>query len=247
MDSLNEFYPFLVYGVILCGASFVFANARKFGHRQPLIISLEGNIGSGKSTLLAEMKEKFKHNTNIAFLPEPVDTWNTITDAKGVTILEKYYKNQTKYAFPFQMMAYISRLALLREALKCNYDIIITERSIYTDRNVFAKMLHDDEKIEDVNYAIYLRWFEEFIEDLPPIKFVYINTYPGIALERVEMRARPGETIPLQYLQNCHAYHNRWINNTDSANVLTLDGNVDVTKCPEILDDWLLEIERFMY
>ena len=82
------------------------------------IISIEGNIGSGKTTLLAELKTKFGHDKNIVFLKEPVDDWATITDVNGVTMLEKFYANQKEYSFPFQMMAYISRLALLKNAIK---------------------------------------------------------------------------------------------------------------------------------
>ena len=40
--------------------------------------------------------------------------------------------------------------------LKLEEYIIITERSLYTDKHVFAKMLHDQGKIEDVCYQIYL-------------------------------------------------------------------------------------------
>ncbi|GAH14460.1 unnamed protein product, partial [marine sediment metagenome] len=28
-------------------------------------------------------------------------------------------------------------------------------------------MLYDEGKIEEVNYQIYLKWFNEFIEDIP--------------------------------------------------------------------------------
>ena len=38
------------------------------------------------------------------------------------------------------MMAYISRLSLFRKALEEDYDVIISERSIFTDKNVFAQM-----------------------------------------------------------------------------------------------------------
>ena len=44
--------------------------------------------------------------------------------------------------------------------------IIICERSVFTDKEVFAKMLYDDGKIEEVNYQIYLKWFDEFINDI---------------------------------------------------------------------------------
>ena len=66
------------------------------------------------------------------------------------------------------MMAYISRISLLKKAIKSNPGkIIISERCVLTDKNVFAKMLYDSGKIEEVNYKIYLQWFDEFIEDIP--------------------------------------------------------------------------------
>ena len=124
-----------------------------------LIFSIEGNIGSGKSTLIDRIKFSNKIE-NVIYLPEPVSIWNEIKDSNGVGILEKYYQDQKRYAFSFQMMAYISRLSLIRKALATHGDcIIITERSIYTDREIFAKMLHDSGKIEDIEYSIYLRWF----------------------------------------------------------------------------------------
>ena len=86
------------------------------------IYSIEGNIGSGKSTIIKILKEHFKSNDNIIFLLEPVDEWNTICD-NDKTILEKYYENKKQYAFSFQMMAYISRLSQLKEALKKGYNI----------------------------------------------------------------------------------------------------------------------------
>ena len=60
------------------------------------------------------------------------------------------------------MMAYISRLSLMRSAIKKNYDVIITERCIHTDKNVFAKMLYDTDKIDEINYKIYLTWFSKW-------------------------------------------------------------------------------------
>ena len=74
------------------------------------LVSIEGNIGSGKSTLLAYLKQKYGDNDTIIFLKEPVDEWEQIKDCNGNTILKKFYADQQKYAFPFQMMAYISRI-----------------------------------------------------------------------------------------------------------------------------------------
>ena len=41
------------------------------------IISIDGNIGSGKSTLMGNLKSYFSNNTNVVFLKEPVDEWET--------------------------------------------------------------------------------------------------------------------------------------------------------------------------
>ena len=212
----------------------------------PSIISIEGNIGSGKSTLVDMLQTHFEDNSRICFLQEPISVWNTIKDTNGATILEKYYADQTKYAFSFQMMAYISRLSLLREALKGDYDIIVTERSVYTDSMVFAKMLYDDKKIEEIEYMIYKKWFDEFLDDLPEIRLVYVKTDPKIASRRVEKRAREGETIPLSYLENCHKYHEDWLTNHESSRLLVLDADADITELPSVAVSWIRDIGNFM-
>ena len=89
-------------------------------------------------------------------------------------------------------MAYISRLASLRRALREGYDIIFTERCVYTDRNVFAKMLYDDGKIREIDYQIYNMWFDEFINDFNQFNYIYIKTDYKIAGERVKIRERKG-------------------------------------------------------
>ena len=202
-----------------------------------LIISIEGNIGSGKSTLIDILKNT---NKNIIYLPEPVNIWNEIKDTSGVSILEKYYKDQQRYAFSFQMMAYITRLSLIRKTLKSAPEdcIIITERSIYTDREIFAKMLYDAGKIESIEYSIYLRWFDEFSETVLN-GIIYIQTTPETCLTRINLRNRKGEeSIPLSYLEDCHRYHEDWINNT--PNVLYFDGQ------PEYSDNTILKITDFI-
>ena len=71
------------------------------------ILSIEGNIGTGKTTLLQELAQAYDGDPGVVFLQEPLDVWDGIKDRQGETILEKYYKDQDTYAFPFQMMAYV--------------------------------------------------------------------------------------------------------------------------------------------
>ena len=211
-----------------------------------VIYSIEGNIGSGKSTFVDKLKLHFKNNkfnnydvNEICFLEEPVNIWENIKNEKNENIIECFYKNQEKYAFSFQIMAYISRLSLLRNAIKKNYKVIFTERCVYTDKNVFAKMLHDSGMIEKINFEIYCKWFDEFIKEFDNFEFIYIQTDPEIAHNRIIKRNRIGEDIPLDYIKKCHNYHEEWLKET--KNVKTLNGNVE-RNTKDSYTDWILEI-----
>jgi len=219
------------------------------------VITIEGNIGSGKTTLLNHLKQELKNAKNIIFLKEPVDEWESIKDAQGISMLQKFYADQEKYSFPFQMMAYISRLALLKEAMRRHPDAtIITERSLYTDKFVFAKMLYDMKKIEDVNYQIYMKWFDTFAQECPIHQCIYVQTEPSICHERILKRSRTGEdNIPLDYLTSCHEYHKTMIHNITPMfkrkhdDVIILDGNIDIYSQPEELANWIEKITYFIY
>lgn len=211
------------------------------------IISVEGSIGSGKSTLLKILKNILKENENIIFLQEPVDEWESIKDKNGITILQKFYENQEKYSFAFQMMAYISRLSLLKKTIDENPNkIIITERCLNTDRYVFAKMLYDSGKMEDIEYEIYLKWFDHFANMQKIQKVIYLKTQPEICFERISKRNRDGESnIPLDYLENCHKYHEDMIENINDE-ILVIDSNIDTDHNPDIIDKWISLIEDFI-
>ena len=221
-------------------------------------ISIEGNIGSGKSTLLANLREHYKNNDNVIFLKEPVDEWAKIKDINGTTILEKFYADQEKYSFSFQMMAYVSRIKVLRDTLKekdngkdQKHYIIITERSLYTDKLVFAKMLYDSGKIEDVNYQIYLNWFDTFSGEFPVHKVIYVKATPEKCYARISKRSREGEeNIPLEYLTACSLYHDNMLDkSTDSCvcdEQLILDGNIDIYENKTQVNEWIQEIEQYI-
>jgi deoxycitidine kinase/deoxyguanosine kinase len=216
------------------------------------IISAEGNIGSGKSTFIANLKKHMKDNKEFMFLQEPVKEWESIKDEEGLSMLTKFYADQNKWSFAFQMMAYISRLAYLREAVikaqETGVKYIVSERCVDTDRYVFAQMLHDENKLVKVEFDIYKRWYHEFLKDIPVHARIYIETSPQVCSERVIKRGREGEVIPLAYLEKCHKYHENWINTQKNENisVLSLDGNQDVFSDETVMKKWLVELDTFL-
>ena len=228
---------------------------------QVQLLSIEGNIGSGKSTLLANLEKHYKNtdNASIIFLKEPVDEWATIRDENGITMLEKFYENQNKYSFAFQMMAYISRLSAIKsaiekkkaeeEGLSTNKKIIIiTERSLFTDKMVFAQMLYDSGSMEHIQHQIYLKWFDSFADEYPVSKVVYVKTSPAICYDRISKRSRAGENqIPLEYLDQCNLYHEKMLSDPSfTKNQLILNGNIDIYENEIELNQWIQKINEFI-
>jgi len=230
----------------------------------PVIVSFDGNIGSGKSLTCYEYEQYLKKRMTssidngeimfptitsideVCFLDEPVALWNQVCDKDGVNILTNLYKDIRANAFKFQMMAYISRLALLRKAVKNpKIKLIITERSVETDRNVFAKMLYDVGDISHDEFQIYTLWFEEFLTYVPLSGIVYINASPDVCLTRIGKRARSGETIQPDYIQRCHQYHEDWIHTKNCA-LLELPANEHITDSPRVLSDRMERITEFI-
>jgi len=223
-----------------------------------LIVSIEGNIGSGKSTLIKYLKQhlpKRLKNNHIIFLPEPVAEWETIRDNVGKSMLENFYEDKKKYSFPFQIMAYATRLSLIYNASRNNPNsIIITERCLRTDRHVFLQMLYDADLIEQMMYQIYTKLFDIFSNDYEADRTIYISTLPNVCYDRIITRNRTGENnISIEYLTECDRYHDMMMNGViqtnrlSHPNYLILDGNIDCHKNTKQLDIWMNRIIQFIH
>ncbi len=204
---------------------------------EPIIISIDGNVGSGKSTLLAKLKERF---SNIHFIDEPVDVWTRFVDENGDSLLQVFYKDRKRWSYTFQNVAFMTRVRAITRAIndwkkdcKINpenikHNIFVTERCVDTDFNVFAKMLHEDNSINKMEWDIYRQWYRFLSVDTKVSGLVYVNCEPEKCKDRIGIRNRTGEdSIPIEYLQQLHKYHEGWINNT-SIPVLRIDSNADV-------------------
>lgn len=208
-----------------------------------MIVYVEGNIGSGKSELIKNLvKNKHIFNKEIILLEEPVNQWSQICDEKGITILENFYNNKEKYAYAFQSMAFISRLVLLDKTVEQNPNaIIISERSLFTDKFVFAQMLHDEGYMNLECYTIYMMWFNHFANKYNSDHVIYIKTDPEICSERINIRRRQGENIPINYLINCDKYHEKMIEHYNEP--LIINGNLNCHD-DNVLNDWLNSIKE---
>ncbi len=185
----------------------------------PLIITLDGNIGAGKSTLLEAIQ---RYLPSVVVIPEPVGEWLTMTNEHGESLLKLFYKDKRRWAYTFQNAAILTRLLDTQRILKewkptpGKLPIIITERSVLTDRHVFADMLHNDGILDDLEWKLYLRWYEAYAKDLPIGGIIHLNTSAGTSSDRIKIRAREGEeSIELAYLEQLDTQHAKWVSETD--------------------------------
>jgi deoxycitidine kinase/deoxyguanosine kinase len=195
-----------------------------------IIISLDGNIGAGKSTLLQEIRNKL-HDVHI--VDEPVSQWSALKNAKGKSLLELFYEDKNRWSYTFQNCALLTRLKNIQKAVE-NIDttisspqVIITERSVLTDKHVFAEMLYDAGNIDPLEWELYESWFNVFGKKYPVRAIIYVSTSSGTSKERINTRNRTGEeSIDLEYLDALDRQHKKWIKNTNIP-VLTLSTEAD--------------------
>ena len=196
-------------------------------------VYIEGNIGSGKSTFVDKLSKYINDKKlNAKVLKEPVECWQNTKDKEGKNILEYYYEDQQKYAFSFQMNAFISRCKEIKELLEQNYQYNFIERSVYTDRNVFMKFNYELDNINEIEHTIYEQWFDFHCNhfDLEPSLFIYLKVDYNICDQRIKKRNRLGESnIPLEYLKNIEDYHNKWLSEekTKGIEVLEIDASIN--------------------
>ena len=207
----------------------------------PIIISLDGNIGSGKTTLLGEIRNK----VNVHVVDEPVAQWTALKNAEGTNLLELFYQDKKRWAYTFQNCAILTRLKNIKDAVEAGHKIIITERSILTDKYVFAEMLRDAGDMDPLEWELYESWFDIFGKEYPVNGIIYVSTNAYISKERIQIRNRIGEeNINIEYLEALDIQHKKWIENTNIP-VLTLSTEIGVP-VEKNIEEIKLFIERLL-
>jgi deoxyadenosine/deoxycytidine kinase len=197
-----------------------------------IIISLDGNIGAGKSTLLSEIRKRLHY---VHIVDEPVGQWTALKNSEGKNLLELFYEDKRRWAYTFQNCAILTRLKNIQDAVDKldnsvkSPQIIITERSVLTDKHVFAQMLYDAGDIDPLEWDLYESWFNLFGKKHTVNGIIYISTSSVTSKERISIRDRLGEDkIGLDYLDALDAQHKKWIENTNIP-VLTLSTEIGVS------------------
>lgn len=210
----------------------------------PILITLDGNIGAGKSTLLKALEE---HIPSISVIQEPVGDWLTMTNGDGESLLALFYKDKKRWSYTFQNCALLTRL-LDTKAILDNWKptpgklpVVVTERSVLTDRHVFAEMLHNQGIIDELEWNLYMRWFNAFAKDLPVKGIIHVTTSATTSKERIAIRDRKGEgDIQLEYLEALDVAHQRWVESSHLPTLqISTEPGTDVKETAERVFEWI--------
>jgi len=179
----------------------------------PRIIFIEGNIASGKSTLVRLLGDAVP---NSQVLLEPVDQWQALQDAEGQNLLQHFYADMSRHAYAFQSFAFFSRVAQL-ESIDPTKDVVFIERSIFSDREIFARNCVESGLMTDIEWQLYQKWFEWVVTHcnapLSRAQTAYLRSDPDICAQRLQHRGRAEEagTVSSAYLRALHDRHEAWL------------------------------------
>jgi hypothetical protein len=174
-----------------------------------LFLAVAGNMGAGKSTLTKILAERLGGK---AFF-EPVAENPYLAD---------FYKDMNRWAFHSQLFFLSKRLQDHSKLLEQKDGILIQDRSLYENAEVFAKNLYERGAITERDWNIYREIYETAVKLLaPPDLIIYLEASVPALLNRINSRGRDFEQkIDPSYLADLNRLYNDWANNFSLAPVL---------------------------
>ena len=197
-------------------------------------IVISGNIGVGKTTLSEKVSKKFNWDLQL----EEVD---------DNPYLDDFYKSMSKWSFHLQIFFLNSRFNQIQKISESN-KIVIQDRSIYEDYEVFTKTLYDSSILKKREFNNYERLYNTILKyiDQPDLLIYLRNTNINNIIKNIKKRKRDFEKeIDKNYLIKLNDYYEKWIKNHPKEKLLTIElSDKDFIEDPKFLKKIYSMIEK---
>lgn len=176
-------------------------------------IAIAGNIGAGKSSLLEFLTSTY----DVVPFYEPNDENPYLAD---------FYADMKRWAFQSQLFFLSNKFRIHQEADRMP-GVVIQDRTIFEDAEIFATALHQMRKIDRRDWETYWAFYQSILQAIqPPDLMIYLRCPVRTIRRRIKLRGRKMEQdIPLSYIKRLERLYEEWIGNYRLGEVLVLDSD----------------------
>jgi deoxyadenosine/deoxycytidine kinase len=175
-------------------------------------LAIAGNIGVGKTELTTRLSAELGW---MAYYEPVIQN----------PYLDDFYADMSRWSFHLQIY-------FLSERFKAQVQIgssalpFIQDRTIYEDAEIFARTLHDQGSMTDVDYRNYTSLFHVLVSFLrKPDLIIYLKASPDVLMERIARRGRASEqSISRDYIARLNRAYDDWMRRAHAeGEVLEID------------------------
>jgi deoxyadenosine/deoxycytidine kinase len=173
-------------------------------------IAVAGNIGVGKSTLTAMLSERL--------------SWEPFYEAVDDNpYLADFYQDMRQWSFHSQVF-FLSRRLRHHRAILDRPGMVVQDRSVYEDAEIFAENLYRQGHMTERDYHTYRELYEAMGLFLPPPDLVvYLRASVPTLLKRIRKRGRDFERkVSAEYLEQLNRLYEEWTERFSLCPVLTV-------------------------
>jgi len=192
-------------------------------------IAIAGNIGTGKSSLVEFLTRTY----GIAPFYEPNDENPYLPD---------FYQDMNRWAFHSQLY-FLSNKFRMHQQLEKVPGVVVLDRTIYEDAEIFATALHDMRNFTGRDWDTYWNFYQIITEAIrPPDLMIYLRCSMRTLRKRIRLRGRAMEQdIPLSYLKRLENLYDNWLSSYQYSEVLILETDKldyinDMVDCLDVME-----------
>ncbi|KAJ8286243.1 hypothetical protein GJAV_G00036210 [Gymnothorax javanicus] len=228
-------------------------------------VSIEGNIAVGKSTFARLLQAE---DEDWEVVQEPLSKWQCVESSSSQAVsnlLEMMYQDPHRWSYTFQSFSCMSRMRTQLQPPSAHLlrprgtPVQVFERSVYSDRYIFALTLFELGFISPTEWAVYQNChsflLEQFSRRLQLDGIIYLRASPEVCMDRLRKRGRDEERgVELAYLEKLHSQHENWLvhrttelhfEQLKQVPVLVLNVSVEFERDSEVREGLITQVKAF--